>query len=215
VASGALEKRGWRERWATPGGRHDRVIHALRIALPVAIGAMVAVLALAPLTSGRDISFVLSKDRVEVAKERMRVTDALYRGQDAQGQPFSLRAGSAVQATSRDPVVKLSALTAKIQLQDGPADVVAKTGRYDMNAQKVYVDGPVTFNGPDNYRMLTRDVSIDLNTRKVVSGAPVDGTMRLGRFSGNKMTADLNARTVRLDGRARLHIDRRGGRAAR
>ena len=59
--------RSQRQLWAASGSSHDRVIALLRILLPAAIGVLVVLLALAPLTVGRDISFVLSKDRVEVA----------------------------------------------------------------------------------------------------------------------------------------------------
>ncbi len=202
----ALRKRSVRQHWAAPGGRHDRLVGIARIALPTLIGVLAALLFTAPITVGRDISFVLSKDRVAVAKERMRVTRAVYRGEDSRGQAFRLTAGSAVQATSRDPVVRLNDLAADIALEDGPATIRANSGRYDMQSEHVMIDGPVIFTGPDGYAMQTRDVGVDLNTRRVASGGPVDGRMRLGTFSANRMTADLKDRTVVLDGRARLHI---------
>ena len=188
------------------------MIGLMRILLPSAIGGLVAILAVTPLTMGRDISFVLAKDRVEVAKERMRVADAIYRGEDSKGQPFRIRAGSAVQTKSSDPVVRMADLSAEIQLADGPATIGAKTGRYDMNSEKVYVDGPVRFQTRDGYQLDTRDVAVDLKTRQVASGGAVDGKMPLGNFSADRMTADLASRVVVLDGRARLHIVQRGGR---
>jgi lipopolysaccharide export system protein LptC len=195
-----------RQHWAIPGSSHDSLIRALRILLPVAIAVLVVLLAAAPLTMGRDISFVLAKDRVEIARERLRVTEAVYRGADSKGQPFLLRAGSAVQASSRDPVVKLNALSARIMLADGPAVLAALRGRYDMDTQRVMVDGPVVFKAADGYRIMTRDVDIDLDNRHVASGGPVDGQMPLGRFSAGQLVADLNSRTVVLDKGARLHI---------
>ena len=205
--------RSERQLWAASGSSHDRVIAVLRILLPAAIGVLAVLLALAPLTVGRDISFVLSKDRVEVARERMRVSAATYRGQDSKGQPFELTAGSAVQVSSRDPVVRLKTLAAQIQLPEGPARIVAGQGRYDMDSEKVAVDGPVRFRSADGYNIETRDVGIDLKTRQVASQGPVDGRMNIGTFSGDRFTADLNRRVVVLEGRARLHIDQRQARA--
>ncbi len=198
--------RSERQLWAANGGSHDRVIAILRLVLPVAIGLLAILLALAPLTVGRDISFVLSKDRVDVARERMRVTTATYRGQDSKGQPFELTAGSAVQVTSRDPVVRLEKLAAQIRLSDGPARIVAERGRYDMDSERVAIDGPVVFRSADGYLIQTRDVGIDLKTRTVASKGRVDGRMNVGTFSGDRFTADLNKRVVVLEGRARLHI---------
>src|ERR1700754_1203473 len=99
-----LAEQQQRERrvWAAAGSSHDRLIATLRIMLPMAVGVLAAFLALAPLTVGRDISFVLSKDRVDVASERMRVEHATYRGENSKGEAFTLDAASAVQATSRD-----------------------------------------------------------------------------------------------------------------
>jgi lipopolysaccharide export system protein LptC len=198
--------RSERHVWAAPGSSHDRVIRLARISLPIAIVALAILLAVAPLTVGRDISFVLSKDRVDIAKERLRVTDALYRGEDSKGQPFQLRAASAVQATSRDPIVRLGGLSAQIKLTDGPATIRANKGRYNMDSERVAIDGPVLFRGPDDYRLATRDVLIDLKSRQVASGGPVDGNMPLGTFTANRLQANLNSRIVVLDKGARLHI---------
>lgn len=204
-----------RQVWAVPGSSHDRLMAIMRLALPAAILILIMLLALAPLTVGSDISFVLSKDRVELARERMRVTRATYRGEDSKGQPFQLTAGSAVQVTSRDPVVKLTSLAARIQLPDGPATINADRGRYDMDSEKVNIDGPVLFRAADGYQMRTRDVGIDLATRMVASEGAVDGTMPLGTFTSDHFTADLTNRIVVLKGRARLHIVQGQSKAAR
>jgi lipopolysaccharide export system protein LptC len=211
----ADQLRAARRGWAATGSSHDRLIAASRIALPAAIGVLVAFLAVAPLTVGRDISFVLSKDRVDVARERMRVTEARYTGQDGKGQPFALDAASAVQQSSRDPIVQLQRLDARIALADGPATIRAPRGRYDLDSERVAIDGPVRFDGSGGYRVDTRDVLVDMKTRRVVSRGAVDGAMPLGRFAAQRMQADLDAHVVRLDGRARLHIVQGRGRGAR
>lgn len=212
MSEAAVAVRRERRRWALPGGRHDRVVGLTRVALPMAIGALVAVLAIAPLTIAGEMSFVLDKNKVEVARERMRATEALYRGEDSRGRPFSLRAGSAVQLTSQDPVVRLSDLSARLVMDDGPAVLRAGQARYDMDEEQVTVDGPVSFQSADGYRLVTRDVDVDLRARTVASRGPVEGRMPLGTFSGGRMTADLDSRVVRLEDRARLRIVQGGAR---
>lgn len=211
----AEQQRRERRVWAAAGSSHDRLIATLRVLLPMAVGVLAAFLALAPLTVGRDISFVLSKDRVDVASERMRVEHANYRGENSKGEAFTLDAASAVQATSRDPIVHLTQLDAKIQLQDGPATIRANQGRYDMDNQNIAIDGPVRFDSADGYHITTRDVFVDMDERMAHSRAPVDGTMPLGHFSADRMSADLERHIVHLDGRARLHIVQGRARAAR
>ncbi|AUW56855.1 LPS export ABC transporter periplasmic protein LptC [Sphingobium sp. SCG-1] len=206
----AEQQRTYRQHWALPGGSHDRLIGTLKNVLPVLVGILSAFLAMAPFTNAGDVSFVLDKNKVAVAKERMRVTEALYRGEDTKGQRFSLRAGSAVQKSSREPIVDLRDLSARILLSDGPAVLVAQKGRYDMNAERVAIDGAVQFQSAAGYRLTTRDVGVDLKTRQMKSAGRVDGRMPIGTFSADHLEADLGARTVTLNGRARLRIDQNG-----
>jgi lipopolysaccharide export system protein LptC len=193
-------------RWASPGSAHDWLIAVLKIALPAAVGILLAYLVLAPLSKGPEISFLLDKDKVEVAPERMRVQAAQYRGQDSFGRPFVLRAERAVQATSDEPIVDITHMSAQIGLESGPARIAADRARYDMAAQQVSVGGPILVTAADGYRLETSDVTVDLDSRSLASRGPVDGRMPLGSFSADRLRADLGNRTVELNGRARLHI---------
>jgi lipopolysaccharide export system protein LptC len=195
-----------RMRWARPGSSHDRNVRVARVALPAFVGALAAVLAIAPLTQRAEMSFVLAKDSVAMAKERMRVTQAQYRGQDDKGQAFTLNAGSAVQMTSKVPVVELGKLSAELTSTTGLATLVAPQARYNLDTEKLDVNGPLTYSSADGYKLSTSNVGADLNTRKLSSTSPVTGQMPLGSFSAGNIQADLGARTVTLGGRARLHI---------
>jgi lipopolysaccharide export system protein LptC len=192
--------------WARPGGAHDYLVRALKILLPAGVGVLLAYLLLSPLGKDREISFLLDKNKVDVAKERLKVQQAQYRGQDNKGRAFTIDAQRALQPSSTDPVVQIEGMAANIQLEDGPASIEAKNGRYNMDTQKVDVLGPILFSAADGYKLQTRDVSVDLAKSSLVSGDGVEGQMPLGRFTAGKMEVDLPSRTVVLTGRARLHI---------
>jgi lipopolysaccharide export system protein LptC len=206
MSEAAAVQRDSRIVWARPGSPHDRVIRLAGIILPSAIGALAAILVVAPLLKRSEVSFLLSKDKVSIAPERMRVSQALYRGEDAKGHPFSLSAGGAVQRSSKVPVVQMMDLAARINLDDGPAVLRTANANYDMNRETVAVPGGLMFESAGGYRLTTRNVGLDLKGRTLKSMAPVEGRMPLGTFSADSLRADLNARTVALDGRARLHI---------
>jgi lipopolysaccharide export system protein LptC len=206
MSEAALKERVRKQGWAAPGGLHDFLVRLLKIVLPTAIGVLLAYLALAPLQKGRDISFILDKNKVDVAKERMRVEAARYRGQDNKGRPFTIDASSAVQANSQQKIVDILGMSAEIGLDSGPATLRAGRGRYDIEAQKVDILGPIQLAAADGYRLATRDVAVDLSSQQLESRGAVEGTMPLGRFSANKLEADLPQKKVVLTGRARLHI---------
>lgn len=199
--------RSLRRIWASTGSSHDRIVRILRGGLPLVIGIVAAVLVFTPFAGRDEVSFLLSKDSVEVARERLRVERATYRGQDAKGQPFSLMAASAVQKSSSDPVVRMADLSGAIQLADGPATILAANGAYDMRRETVGVTGPITVTAADGYRIEARDVLIDLKARRLAGTGGVDGALNIGRFSANRLEADLDARTVKLVGNARLTIN--------
>lgn len=206
MSEAAIQVRSARQIWAAPGSSHDRVIGALRIALPVLIGVLAAFLVMMPLAGSGDVSFLLDKNKVEVAKERLRIQSATYRGEDGKGQPFQLTAGSAVQKSSAEPIVQISRLAAQIGLADGPANLVADHGRYDMDSQQVMVDGPLRFTATGGYQLDTKDATVDLKTRRMRSGGAVTGSVPQGTFSASRLTADLESHVVTLDGNARLRI---------
>jgi lipopolysaccharide export system protein LptC len=195
-------KRGW----AAPGGFHDHFIRFLKIAMPALIGVVLAFLAFAPLEDKQEVSFVLDKNKVDQAEERMRVQSAQYRGQDNLGRPFVLNAGLALQETSADPVVQIRDMSAQLQLDQGPARLQAMRASYNMDSDQVDVLGPILLTGSDGYRLQTRDVRVDLRGRTLASRGAVSGQMPLGRFTANSLQANLDDRRVVLSGRARLHI---------
>ncbi len=199
--------RTMRRMWAASGSSHDRVIRILRFGLPLVIGVVAAVLIFSPFTQRTEASFLLSKDKVDVARERMKVARAEYRGQDSKGQPFALIAGSAVQKSSAEPIVEMRDLSGAIRLADGPATIAATAGQYDMDSETVAVPGLVKVTSADGYRIDASNVAINLKDRSLSGTGGVDGTLNIGRFSANALSANLDERIVRLSGNARLRIN--------
>jgi lipopolysaccharide export system protein LptC len=206
MSEAAARDRAVKQRWAVPGSAHDKIVRWSKVVLPSAVGALIAILALAPLDKHGDVSFILDKKKVENAPERMRVETARYVGADNKGQKFQITAQRAVQRTSNVPIVDIEGMFAQLALASGPLMIAANQGRYDLDAQKVAVNGPVRVLGPDGYRLETRDVLVDLKARQLASSGPVSGQMRLGRFQAGRLRADLDEHKVVLDGGARLKI---------
>ena len=194
------------QRWAEPGSAHDRVVRWSKIGLPSAVGVLIAVLALAPLDKKTAVSFILDKNKVETTSERMLVEAPRYTGTDNKGQPFMILAKRAVQHSAEVPVVDIRGMLARLSLAQGPVLIAANQARYNIDAQKVVVDGPVKVAGAPDYRLATRDVTVDLKNRQLASAGPVAGQMRLGQFQAGQLRANLGERTIVLDGGARLKI---------
>ena len=195
-----------RKAFALPGSTLDRTVKLLAVGLPALVGAVAAAMLIAPLGERGEVSFLLDRNKVDTAADRLRVDDAMYRGRDDKGRQFSLTAGEAVQRSAEVPVVELADLTARMQLSEGPAVLLAPAGRYNIDDQRVAVDGVVRFATSDGYSMTVRNVAIDLPGRRVVGAGGVEGAIPAGTFSANSIRADLDGRVLTLAGNARLRM---------
>lgn len=203
---GALALRDRRQHFAAPGGSHDRLVHFLARALPMGVGVVVALLVVTPLSPRGEVSFLLDRNKVAMINERLSVQNAMYRGQDERGRPFTLTAGEAVQKSSREGIVRMRDLVASLLLGDGPARLTAAEGAYDIDNERVTIPGTIRLEARDGYALLARNVTVDLETRRLEGSGGVSGAVPAGTFSADRLQADLGARTITLDGNARLSM---------
>jgi lipopolysaccharide export system protein LptC len=201
-----------RQRAALPGSRHEAVMGQLKWLLPALAGLLALTILVWPLVAAQEFSFLLAKDQVAVAPERLKVTRAEYRGKTAAGEAFSIIAGTALQRSSADPVVELSQLSASIDDRDGPSRVTAPKGRYFIEEDRLEVSGPVQLRSDGGYRIDAETVQVDMKRRTINTREPVTGATPIGRFSANSLAGDLAGKRITMVGKVHLRIDQRRGR---
>lgn len=204
--SEAKALRSRRQHFAAPGGSHDKLIGFLARALPIGVGVLAAVMIITPLSPRGEVSFLLDRNEVAIIDERLSVDNAMYRGRDDDGRPFSITAGEAVQRSSAEGLVRMEELVAQLLLPEGPARLTAPGGTYDIDEEVVAINGEVRLTAADGYSMTARGVSVDLEGRMIRGENGVEGAVPAGSFSANRMRADLDERTVTLEGNARLRM---------
>lgn len=202
----AKELRRGRQAFAAPGGFHDRLVKFLATALPIGVGIVAALMVITPLSPRGEVSFLLDRDEVAQISERLRIDNALYRGTDKQGRPFSLTADEAVQQSSAEGVVRLKDVVARILLNDGPGQLTAEGGAYTIKDEVLKVTGPLMLSAADGYRFVASGVSINLANKTMTGSDGVEGEIPAGTFSADRLEADLEARTLALDGHAKLRM---------
>ena len=192
--------------WAEPGSRHDRLVRAAKYVLPVLIGGLLLILAIAPFDKRGDASFILDKNKVAAAEERMRVDAARYTGSDDKGQKFSINANRAIQPTSDRPVVDIEGMSRAARPCPRAAD--DRCAARQLQSRRAEGGGrrPGPRRRPRRLSARNRDVAINLKNRNLASSGRVRGEMRLGQFEAGRMSADLGTREVVLSDGVRLKI---------
>lgn len=204
VAADRIRNR--RQAFAAPGGSLDRIVRVLAVGLPMLVGVVSALMMITPLSPRSEVSFLLDRNKVAIAEDRLRVDNAMYRGEDNAGRPFSLSAGEAVQASGSVQVVDMRDLVARIVLPEGPAVLSAPTGAYDIEREQMAVPGAVSFVAADGYNIVARNVRIDLPSRTIVGNGRVTGAIPAGTFAADDFRADLPNRSLALIGNATLRM---------
>lgn len=198
--------RNRRRAYAAPGSRLDRAVRMAAVVLPALVGVVAAMMLITPLSPRGELSFLLDRNKVAIAEDRLRMDNAMYRGVDASGRPFSLSAGDAVQVSNRVPVVDMRDLVARIVLPEGPAVLSAAGGSYNIQSEQVAVPGSITFTASDGYSLTARNVLVDLPTRVLTGRGRVEGMIPAGSFAADQFRVDLPARNLLLIGNARLRM---------
>ena len=196
--------RNKRQDFAAPGGSHDKLVAFLARALPMGVGVIAALMIITPLSPRGEVSFLLDRNTVAVIEERLSVDNAMYRGRDDLGRPFSITAGEAVQRSSAEGKVRMGNLLAQLLLEEGPAQLSAEGGIYDIDSEVVEVEGTMRVRTADGYAIAASGVEFNLETRMMTGSDGVEGALPVGTFSADRMRGDLDARTISLDGKARL-----------
>ncbi len=196
-----------RQRFAAPGGFHDRLVRVLAAVLPMGVGVLAALMIITPLAPRGEVSFLLDRDEVAVIDERLRVDNAMVRGTDSKGRPFSLTADEAVQRSTKEGILRLDDMVARIQLPEGPASLRAPNGRYLIRDDVVDVDGTLRLTAADGYQLAANGVSIDIDARELVGSGGVSGEIPAGTFSADALRINLPDRTVTLTGNARMRME--------
>lgn len=198
--------RSKRQHFAAPGGSHDALVGILARVLPMAVGVVAAFMIITPLSPRGEVSFLLDRDEVAQIDRRLSVDNAMYRGRDDKDRPFSVTAGSAVQRSSAEGLVRMEDLMAQLLLPEGPARITAPGGQYDLRSEIVEVDGEVRLVAADGYRMVARGVSIDMKDRVMTGDDGVEGEIPAGTFSAQTARVDLPERIITLQGNARVRM---------
>lgn len=193
-----------------PGSPLDRRIALLKRALPVSAAALFVIVLAMTFSQTNELSFMVSRDKVQPANERIRAEDSVYRGVDQSGRPFSVRAGSAIQRSAAVAEVELTGISATMALPNGPAVIAAPSGRLELGSSLLTVAGPVNAKQA-GFTIGSGAVTIDLTRGTAASNLPVAGRIPIGAFRAGGLTADIGAESVTLTGGVALRIPRAMG----
>jgi lipopolysaccharide export system protein LptC len=188
------------------GGWRDRLGGKLVWALPIASLLLLGLMLIWPFMSGRQASFILSKQGIEANNDVLRMERPQYRGRDNKGRPFVISAARAMQKDNKNPLVELLGLDATITVTQGQAQVRAERGIFDMKREQLRIAGKISVERADGYTFNTRDALLDLPSRVATGSAGVTGQTPVGSFYAKSFRVNVETGLVTFDGGVKMRI---------
>ncbi len=214
AGSGSRARFAWQpRRWTAQAlqreaARHARFVAGLKIGLPLAAAALIAVLVAWPYLTARVSGLRLSFAEVEeTADGKITMTNARYLGTDREGQPFTITADSAVQNPDDPDSIELERLAGDVTLNDGTwVTLSADGGVYRQDARVLELAGHVSLYADSGYELRTEAVHIDLNRRLAAGDGLVEGQGPLGHVSAQGFRVGEGGERLEFLGPVRLTL---------
>jgi lipopolysaccharide export system protein LptC len=195
-------------RLPSPGGiaRRRLVIRLTKWLLPAAALALLAIIALWPEIDRTTDHARLSFHRMTAEVDGARLTDARYRGVDAQGRPYTLTAAIAKQAGPER--INLTAPSGDMVLQNGTWLMLqSKDGVYMQQAQQLDLSHDVVLYRDDGLTMRTESAAVDLKNGAAAGSEPVHAEGPFGTLEAQGFSLVDKGQAIQFAGPARLMLN--------
>lgn len=189
-----------------------RTLRVLRVALPTAALLLVVLVIAWPQLVGRGAGLItpmLVPDEI-AATDVMRMYQPRYVGQTEEAEPFELTAASAQLDPVKPNLVHLDQLAGDLDAA-GRRDfrIVALSGIYDRNKEKLELSGGIELTTSDGYRFETPSASVDLDRARVVGQEPIAGAGPSGTLAADRFEFEDGGQILRFKGRVRVTLQAR------
>lgn len=169
--------------------RYSRLVALMKVALPLGAVALVAVIFLSARNRG-DLTEIFSPEELAQLGAGLRLDNPRFAGVTERGEPFVVRADWALPDRAMPREIELQRPRGEIELSDGrTVSVEAANGHLDRKRQTARLDGGVTVEASDGYRLETGELAFDFDERTARAPGPVTAHGPHGDIESGSMHA--------------------------
>lgn len=169
--------------------RYSRLVTWMKVALPLAAVALIAVIFLSARDRG-DLSDIFTAEELARLGAGMRLDNPRFAGVTDAGEPFVVRADWALPDSAMPRIVDLEEPRGEIELNDGRTiEVAAASGRLDRRRESATLTGGVTLETSDGHRIETERVRVDFEARTANAPGPITAEGPRGSVEAGSMRA--------------------------
>lgn len=180
--------------------QHTRMVNLAKVALPALAAAVLGLIAVWPLFTGRPDTRRAGPD-----SGQLEMVDARYLGTDKGARPFEVRAEKVVQVGGGTNLIELVKPQAEITMKGGDwITLSARRGNYDQKSGQLVLEGGVTLFQDGGYEFTTEMAQVDTQKGIAWGNAPVHGQGPTGDIDAGGFRILDDGNTIVFTGKARL-----------
>jgi len=191
-----------RQRQATSAKR-NRIVGWLRLVLPFAVFAVLAVLIVWPMIEPNKIKAIVMKNAPDLVIRNLHFT-----GLDTNNEPYSLTALKATRPGGLKNIYDFDNPQGEITLANGSwLSGKAQYGRFDQDTRRLWLGGDVELFHDKGYQFTTDEAQVDLNGNNAWGASPVLIQGGFGEIRGKGFRMLNSGKVMVITGPAQATLD--------
>jgi lipopolysaccharide export system protein LptC len=191
--------------------RHSRLVRILRIAVPATVVlAMASIVAVSTfLNPFTMIPVKVDSGNLVVTGTKITMESPHMSGFTPDQRPYELWAKTATQDITDPDHVDLSALRAKVLMEDQSTMYLdARTGRFDNKQQQLDLHKDIFLRTSTGYEARLNSAFVDMGKGTVSSDEHVDVKLTNGTLTSDRLRITEGGDVIRFEGNVVMHLDK-------
>jgi lipopolysaccharide export system protein LptC len=183
--------------------RHSRMVHVLRVAIPIGLVVTVAGFTLATYLDPLNILARLPLDagKLVISGTKITMEAPKLSGYTQDSRWYELQASAATQDLTKPAVIELHDIHAKLQGQDkSMMNLAAKTGQFARTAGILTLSERILLTSSSGVEVQLSEAVVDTGTGNIVSNKPVEVKMAKAQVNSQRLEVTKAGEVVRFDG---------------
>jgi lipopolysaccharide export system protein LptC len=190
--------------------RHSRLVRAMRIAVPAAVGVAMTVILYVALFNDFRVTVDTGNlsGNVVISGRKITMETPHLTGFTPDQRPYDLVAHSAVQDLTDPDHVELNILRAKVLMEDqSTVTLKANTGVFDTKQQQLELKKDILLTTSTGYEARLSRASVDMAKGTVSSDERVDVKLTNGTLSADRLRITENGEVIRFEGNVVMNLE--------
>jgi lipopolysaccharide export system protein LptC len=190
--------------------RHSRFVRFLRLAIPIGISLVVAVLVVATFFNPFKLitAFPIDPGHVSLSGTKIVMEAPHLTGFTTDARPYEITARAAAQDMTKPGFLELQDITAHIDMKDGQkVKLKAENGLYDTKADVLKLSDHIVLVTDSGYEARLSEATVNMGSGHIESDHPVNVKLLNGWLNSNHLEILNNGEAVRFTGDVELTLN--------